>query len=120
MKIYLEFTDANSAKFWQVSVNAESVITQWGKIGTVGQSKTKSYDSPEAAEKAALKQKNAKLKKGYVKTSSDSSVITHPAAKAPMKKVAATPKKPVQEAIDPSSAPKANYPLSLRYHVNGR
>jgi len=107
MKIYLEFTDANSAKFWQVSVNAESVITQWGKIGTVGQSKTKSYDSPEAAEKDALKQKNAKLKKGYVETSSDSSVIVNPTAKAPMEKAAATPKKPVQEAIDPSSAPKA-------------
>ena len=107
MKHHLEFNDGKSAKFWQVTVDGDTVTTQWGKIGTTGQSKTKSYDSPEAAEKDALKQKNAKLKKGYEEASSDNSGIAKTATVAHAKKAAAAPKKPIQEAIDPSSAPKA-------------
>ena len=90
-----------------MTVDGDTVTTQWGKIGTTGQSKTKSYDSPEAAEKDALKQKNAKLKKGYEEASSDNSGIAKTATVAHAKKAAAAPKKPIQEAIDPSSAPKA-------------
>ena len=87
MKHHLEFNDGKSAKFWQVAVDGDTVTTQWGKIGATGQSKTKSYDSPEAAEKDALKQKNAKLKKGYEEASSDNSGIAKTATVAPAKKL---------------------------------
>lgn len=69
MQHYLEFNDGKSTKFWQVTVDGDTVTTRWGKIGTTGQSKTKSYDSSEAAEKDALQQKNGKIKKGYLEAS---------------------------------------------------
>ena len=68
MNVYLQFTDEDSAKFWRVTVTGTSVITGWGKIGTKGQSKTKTFESPALAEDNAIDQINAKLKKGHEKT----------------------------------------------------
>ena len=84
IKKRLEFNDGKSAKFWQVAVDGDTVTTQWGKIGTTGQSKTKSYDSPAAAEKDALKQENAKMKKGYLRAPPHRSSIEDQKLRAPI------------------------------------
>lgn len=61
-----ELSDGKSHKFWAAEVDGGELTTQWGRIGTDGQSKTKSLDSPEAADKELAKLIRAKTKKGYV------------------------------------------------------
>lgn len=62
----LEFKDDKSSKFWQITVNGEDHTVTYGRIGTDGSSKTKSFDSADAAQNSAEKLINSKLKKGYV------------------------------------------------------
>ncbi len=61
-----EFSDAKSHKFWIIERQGTDVITRYGRIGTDGQSTTKSQASEEAAQKLHDKLVNEKLKKGYV------------------------------------------------------
>ena len=65
MNIYLEFKDDTSAKFWKIAVTDTSHTVTYGKIGTNGQSKTKTFESAEKAIKDAEKLVKAKTKKGY-------------------------------------------------------
>lgn len=61
----LEYHDEKSSKFWQVAVDGESHTVTYGRIGSDGQSKTKTFSSPEQAQQDADKQLAKKLKKGY-------------------------------------------------------
>ncbi|MEW6278300.1 MAG: WGR domain-containing protein, partial [Candidatus Eremiobacterota bacterium] len=81
----LEFSEGNSDKFWEVEVEGCQVTTRWGRIGTAGQSKTKSHPTEAAAEGDARQQAEAKLKKGYrevaaaaVATATEPSTSPHP------------------------------------------
>lgn len=65
MTVYLEYMDDVSAKFWQIEVSGTSHTVTYGKIGTQGQSKTKSFDTIELCQKDADKLINAKKAKGY-------------------------------------------------------
>lgn len=65
MPTRLEFIQGTAAKFWEIDVQGSDVITRWGRIGTDGQTKTKPFASPQAAQQAAAKQEHAKRKKGY-------------------------------------------------------
>ncbi|MBX3245987.1 MAG: WGR domain-containing protein [Myxococcales bacterium] len=71
-KRYFEFDDGKSSKFWEVSVDGKTHTVRYGKIGTAGQEKTKSFASPEAAEKDANKLVAEKTKKGYAEVVVDS------------------------------------------------
>ena len=64
-KRYLEFKDAKSNKFWEVSVTGKTVKIRYGKLGTDGQSSVKVLSTPAEAESHAEKQAAGKLKKGY-------------------------------------------------------
>ncbi len=76
-----EYIAGSSAKFWEVTVDGCDVTTHWGRIGTKGQSKTKTLASPAAARSEADKQTRKKQKKGYVEAGSGqtSSANTSPA-----------------------------------------
>ncbi|HBB33616.1 MAG TPA: molybdate metabolism regulator [Cyanobacteria bacterium UBA8803] len=63
---YLEFSDIDSYKFYEVSVDGVEVIIRYGRIGTSGQISRTTYATPEKARTAACKKLNEKLKKGYV------------------------------------------------------
>jgi len=65
MNIYLEYKDEKSAKFWKINVEGTSHTVTYGKIGTDGQSKTKTFETAEKATKDAEKLVKAKTKKGY-------------------------------------------------------
>jgi predicted DNA-binding WGR domain protein len=65
MNIYLEYKDEKSAKFWKIEINNDTHTVTYGKIGTDGQSKTKTFESVEKATKEAEKLIKAKTKKGY-------------------------------------------------------
>ncbi len=63
--VHLEFEDGSSAKFWRGRVEGGELHTNWGRIGTNGQSKTKSYGTDDAALAELEKQAAKKRKKGY-------------------------------------------------------
>lgn len=62
---YYEYVGGNSAKFWAISVNGTDVHTRWGRIGSKGQEKTKTYSSPHEADMEAKKLITSKMNKGY-------------------------------------------------------
>ena len=65
-KRYFEFTAGTSSKFWEVSQEGSDMTTRYGKIGTNGQSSTKSFDSLEKAAAETAKIIAKKVKEGYV------------------------------------------------------
>ncbi len=62
----LVFMDSASNKFWNIELTGDSHTVTYGRAGTEGQSKTKSFASPEAAKKDFEKLIAEKIKKGYV------------------------------------------------------
>jgi cell wall assembly regulator SMI1/predicted DNA-binding WGR domain protein len=63
---YFEFTAGTSNKFWEIVQEGSTMTTRYGKIGTNGQSTTKSFDSPEKAAAETAKMIAKKVKEGYV------------------------------------------------------
>lgn len=70
MKEYLEFKDGKSEKFWEIDLAQDSceIAVRYGKIGSTGTCNEKTFNTPGQARAYYDKQKNAKLKKGYVLT----------------------------------------------------
>ncbi|MGE3855286.1 MAG: WGR domain-containing protein, partial [Planctomycetota bacterium] len=60
-----ELSEGSSDKFWEIEQDGSDVTTRWGRRGTSGQSKTKSYASVAAATADLRKQIEAKTSKGY-------------------------------------------------------
>lgn len=109
MQLSLVFQDDKSSKFWNIQVDGVDVQTHWGRIGTAGQKKTKTYASDEAARKAADKAVAGKRKKGYVDaepTSSEEAPKVAPSAKAAPGVMAAPSSKKPKVAPPVASAPK--------------
>lgn len=50
-----EYTDEKSSKFWQVEQSGPDYTVVYGKIGSDGQAKTKSFDDDAAATKEVEK-----------------------------------------------------------------
>src|SRR5262249_39619318 len=61
-----EFVAGSSNKFWEICVSGNQHVVRFGRIGTEGQSKTKTFLDPPAAERDALRLVQEKLAKGYV------------------------------------------------------
>ncbi len=85
-----EFVDGTSAKFWMPSVEGSTFTVAYGRIGTAGQRKEKTFDDEAAARKEHDKKVAEKLREGYVE------VIGDDGAAAPV----AAPK-----AVAPKAAP---------------
>jgi predicted DNA-binding WGR domain protein len=66
MTRYFEFIGGSSRKFWEVTVAGTEVTVRFGRIGTAGQSQTKTFPDAAAAERHAEKLIGSKTKKGYV------------------------------------------------------
>ncbi|HQX52355.1 MAG TPA: DUF5724 domain-containing protein [Planctomycetaceae bacterium] len=65
---HLEFVEGNSKKFWEIELNGNTVTTKWGRIGTNGQSKTKSFADESKAKTEYDKLLKEKISKGYSET----------------------------------------------------
>jgi formylglycine-generating enzyme required for sulfatase activity/predicted DNA-binding WGR domain protein len=61
----LEFKDGKSAKFWHIELTGDSHTVSYGRLGSTGQTNTKTFGSHEAARKDYDKLVASKLKKGY-------------------------------------------------------
>lgn len=66
---YFELEDSKSSKFWEVSVEGCDVTVRYGRIGTNGQTRTKSFADEDAAQANAEKLIVEKTGKGYVAAS---------------------------------------------------
>ena len=69
---YFELVEGKSSKFWQIEVDGAELTTTWGRIGTAGQRKTKSFDDAAKAATEAAKLIAEKTGKGYSETSLNS------------------------------------------------
>jgi DNA ligase-1 len=67
-KRYFEFTEDGASKFWEIWMDGCEVTTNWGKIGTDGQTKTKPFADEAKAKKEYDKLLEEKTAKGYVET----------------------------------------------------
>lgn len=65
MKQTFVFQDGNSQKFWSIETNGKDFTVTYGKLGTTGQSQTKSWENEEKCQKEASKLIAEKTKKGY-------------------------------------------------------
>jgi len=65
---YFEFVEGKSSKFWEVAVDGADVTVRYGRIGSKGTSKTKTFSDDEAAQAHADKLIGQKTAKGYLET----------------------------------------------------
>jgi predicted DNA-binding WGR domain protein len=64
---YFEFVSGSSRKFWEITTSNNSFTVRFGRIGTSGQSQTKSFnDDVGSAKREAESLIAQKVKKGYV------------------------------------------------------
>jgi DNA ligase-1 len=63
---YFEFVQGASSKFWEVSQSGNSMTTRWGRIGSSGQSKTRTFPDEPSAANAVAKLVNEKTGEGYI------------------------------------------------------
>jgi predicted DNA-binding WGR domain protein len=56
----------SSRKFWEISVSGNSFTVRFGRIGTPGQSQTKTFADEARAKSESAALIAEKLKKGYV------------------------------------------------------
>lgn len=61
-----EFVGGSSAKFYEITVSGCEVTVCYGRIGTDGQTLTKSFSDNAKAQQHAEKLVTSKLAKGYV------------------------------------------------------
>ncbi len=64
-KRYFECVEGTASKFWEVSLDGSNVTTRWGRIGSDGQSKTKTFPTPAKAQAEYDKLIEEKSAKGY-------------------------------------------------------
>ena len=63
-----QYSDAKSHKFWTIDVSGNSFTVTFGKIGSAGQTQTKSFPTADKARAEADKLIAEKTKKGYIET----------------------------------------------------
>ena len=61
-----EYSDGKSKKFWSIEIRGAEILLRWGRIGSKGQGKQKSFHTPAEAEDEYKKAIAAKESKGYV------------------------------------------------------
>lgn len=119
-----EFREAGgSNKFWEVDVEKTTLTVRFGKIGTNGQTQTKSFPTEEKAKSERDKLVREKTGKGYVEITGDAAAPKPEATKEPDPTPAAAPKRsePKAKKTEPASTDEVGwidagngYRLSLR------
>jgi DNA ligase len=65
---YFEFIGGSSRKFWEIRVDGTDVAVRYGRIGSAGQTREKSFADAAAAAQHAEKLIEEKTEEGYVET----------------------------------------------------
>ncbi len=75
MEMLLFNRNSGSNKFWMIAVGGCSFTVTYGKVGTVGAVKTKSFESEIVCKREAEKMIQSKLRKGYVVEESSEDIV---------------------------------------------
>jgi predicted DNA-binding WGR domain protein len=97
-----EFTEGSSSKFWAVERSARTVTVTFGRIGSSGQEKAKSFPTEEKATHEEEKLIAEKLGKGYREVTGGAKAKPPAKAPAPAKAKAKAP--PVENDAPPARA----------------
>ncbi len=65
---HFEFVDGSSKKFWEISVAGNSFTVRFGRMGTAGQSQTKTFADEAKALRESTSLIAEKLRKGYLES----------------------------------------------------
>jgi predicted DNA-binding WGR domain protein len=60
-----EFSEGNSNKYWEITIQGTETTVRFGRIGTAGQTSAKSFADAAAAQQHAETLIKQKLGKGY-------------------------------------------------------
>jgi predicted DNA-binding WGR domain protein len=75
-----EFVEGKSSKFWEIHLDGTTLDVRFGRIGTSGQSQTKTFATPDLARKEHDKLVAEKTKKGYALAAGDHAAPAPPAS----------------------------------------
>lgn len=100
-----ELVENSSSKFWEVELSGTELTVRFGRIGTQGQSKTKSFASDAAASKEHDKLVKEKTGKGYAEVA-----VAEGAALASVESSAAPAV--AADQIDNSQSTRATKPIA--------
>ena len=93
-----EFVEGTSSKFWEIVLLGESFTVTYGRIGTNGQTQTKTFATAAAAKTEHDKLVTEKTKKGYALVGDPASSTDGPATDAPATDAVADTVAPAKEA----------------------
>jgi predicted DNA-binding WGR domain protein len=121
-----ENTEGSSSKFWAIEVAGKSHTVTYGRIGTAGTSKTKTFASSADATKDYERLVKEKVSKGYVAADSPVDVVAVPttepssrAAKPARKKTTTVPAEvtgaPGSDDVDSSGKDRPSVGKTVRY-----
>lgn len=71
----LEYTDDKSSKFWEIEQAGTDLNVRWGRIGTAGQSQTKTFADAAKAGAAMVKLIDEKTGKGYIESATAAGAV---------------------------------------------
>lgn len=77
--VELELVDGKSSKFWRAKTEGSDLVVNYGRIGTGGQTKTKSFADVAAAAAELDKVAASKRKKGYAEAAGAPAAAAAPA-----------------------------------------
>ncbi len=72
-----EFSDGKSNKFWEITVEGDSFTVRYGRVGTNGQTSTKTFRDAAKAQAEANKMIASKTKKGYQEVAVDAAAAAN-------------------------------------------
>ena len=65
---YYEYDDGKTSKFWRITTQGKEVIVHYGRLGTDGQTRARTFDDETEVDKHLKSMIKEKIKKGYVKS----------------------------------------------------
>ena len=101
-----EYTGGTSNKFWEVELKGTTVVTRYGRIGSDGQTTSKSFDTRAAARAHHDRQVASKLKKGYEKATTKKATTKKATTKKATTRKAATKKAATKKATTKKATTK--------------
>ena len=125
MRIYLEYSDGKSNKFWEGAVEGSTLTTRWGRLGTEGQTKVAELADESKAQAALDKKAKAKIKKGYVEAKAVTPAKSKPKPKPKAKAAPDTePETIVAKALAPvelegQTIALSDYPKVFAFNEDG-
>jgi len=112
-----ELVEGKSSKFWEIELSGDSFEVRWGRIGTSGQSQTKSFPTAAKAQAEHDKLVAEKVKKGYSEVGGGEAKSASGAAAAASATSAAT--KSTASAAKAASPTSASSPSSTASTASG-